>query len=218
MMSLLRAAMSWRYRPAGAFVFLILCLAAGVAPAQDLVRVEEDWELVVGEPDSNSCGPQIATTMSPFWDINDTHFTFEVNHRSVPYWSAGGLTLHRWCGEWRFDTMERPDRSVMNSNAEVVTWTQALYTNFGQLTFQIIDGSSSTWGPFGYTGMLKLHSSWGVNNINSYSPDVSVSRSGVSYAGNRVTSLKLLRVRGYLSDGSMATDETVRVVHQHPSP
>jgi hypothetical protein len=36
----------------------------------------------------------------------------------------------------------------------------------------------------------------------------------VAYASNRVRSLKLLQVRGTLSDGTTATDNTVRVVYQ----
>ena len=213
MTGVLRAAVYWPI-PAGRLAFLFLCLISGVVPAQDLVKVEEDWELVIGEPDANSAGPQVACTMSPFGDIADTHFTFELNHKSVPYWSPGGLTLHQWCGAWRMQTIDRPDRSVMQTSAERVTWTQVLDVDGGHLTFQIKDGTSTTWGPFGYTGYLKLTSNWGVNNINSYSPDVSVGRSGVSYAGNRVQSLKILRIRATLSDGSNATDDTVRVVHE----
>jgi hypothetical protein len=212
MIAVLRA-VSWPIH-AGRLSFLLLCLIAGAAPAQDLVKVEEDWELVIGEPDVNSAGPQVATTMSPFGDIHDTHFTFEINHKSVPYWAPGGLTLHQWSGGWRIQTMDRPDRSVMQTQAERVTWTQILEVEGGHLTFQVKNGASTTWGPFGYTNYLKLNSNWGVENINSYSPDVSAALSGVSYAGNRVQSLKILRVRATLSDGATATDETVRVVHE----
>jgi len=200
-------------------MFFGLLLAATVAPAQNLVRVEEDWEMVVGEPDANSCGPQVACTMSPLGDIDGTHFTLEINHRSMPYWSPGGITLHHWSGEWRLQSMERQDRSVMQTNGEVVRWTQSLDTTVpGNLIFQITDGTSSTWGPFGYSMNLKLSTVWLAGHINNYSPDVSVSRSGVAFAGNRVSSLKILRVRATLSDFSTATDDTVRVVHQHPAP
>ena len=213
-----RAAISWWKRSVPCCMFFGLLLAATVAPAQNLVRVEEDWEMVVGEPDANSCGPQVACTMSPLGDIDGTHFTLEINHRSMPYWSPGGITLHHWSGEWRLQSMERQDRSVMQTNNEVVTWTQILEVESGQLTFQIKDGASSTWGPFGYSSYLKLQANWSAGHINDYSPDVSVSRSGVAFAGNRVSTLKLLRVRATLSDGSSATDDTVRVVHQHPAP
>src|SRR5262245_51592501 len=155
-----------------------LSMAAG-AYAQGISHVEEDWELVLGQPDQNVCGPQVATVMSPFNDIRDTYFTFEINHRSAPYWTPGGLTIHHWAGEWRMQSYDRADRSIMDATDEIVTWTQSLDANWGQLTFQIKDGSSSTWGPFGYSGMFKVHTGWGVNNINSYNPDVSISNSGV---------------------------------------
>jgi len=193
---------------------LALSSAAKFATAQDIVHIEEDWTLLVGTPDANSVGPQIAVTMSPFNDIKDTYFTLEINHRSLPYWTPGGITLHQWAGEWRIQSLDRADRSVMNTSNETVTWTQILDVQGGVLTFQVKNGSSTTWGPFGYSGHLKLMTGWGVNNINSYTPNVSVARSGVAYAGNRVQLLKITEIRATLSDGSTFTDDTGWTVHQ----
>jgi hypothetical protein len=184
-----------------------------VATAQSVIRVEEDWELVLGAPDEALCGPQVVTTMSPFNNINDTFFTFEINHRSAPYWTPGGLTIHQWSGDWRIQSFDRADRTVMTTTDEVVTWTQALYVNDGVLTFQIIDGASTTWGPFGYSNMFKLIQNWGVNNINSYTPDVSIGQSGPAFAGNRVKSLKIKELRLTLDDGFTLTDTTERVAY-----
>src|SRR5262249_22653834 len=152
-------------------ICLAVCLSGAALSADDLVHVEEDWELVVATPDSNSCGPQIACTLSPFNHIDETYFTLELNHRSVPYWSPGGVTLHQWNGEWRTQSMDRPDRSVMQTNNETVTWTQILDVHDHVLTFQVKNGTSTTWGPFGYTNFLKLQTNWGANNINQYTPD-----------------------------------------------
>jgi len=185
-----------------------------IAAAQNITQVEEDWELVLGQPDQNVCGPQVLTTMSPFNDINDTYFTLEINHRSAPYWTAGGLSIHQWSGEWRIQSYDRADRSVMNTEGETVTWTQQLSVNSGQLTFKIINGNSTTWGAYGYSGMFKVHTNWGVGNINSYSPDVSVSQSGVAFAGNRVKSLKIKEIRLTLDDLFEITDSTERVAYQ----
>ena len=209
----LRSAVSW-LRLAGAGWCLALGIFSGPISAQNLVRVEEDWELVIGDPDSNSAGPQVTCTFSPYNHINETHFTLEFNHKSVPYWAPGGITLHRWQGEWRQESVDRPDRAVMQTSNETVTWTQVMEADDGVLTFQVRNGTSSTWGPFGYTGMLRLQASWPANHVNGYTPEISVARSGVAYAANRVKSLKLLQVRGTLSDGTTATDSTVRVVHQ----
>ncbi len=211
----LRSVISWRVpRLALVLVFTSWIAAASAARADDLVRVEEDWELVIGEPDSNSAGPQIACTMSPYGDINNTYFTLEINHQSVPYWQPGGLTIHQWSGEWLVQSMNRQDRSVMQSPDETVRWTQLLYVNDGQLTFQVKNGTSSTWGTFGMSGYFRHQTWWGPGHLNNYSPDVSVARSGVAFAGNRVKSLKILRVRGTTASGATATDNTVRVVHE----
>jgi hypothetical protein len=191
---------------------VVLCAAA--APAQDIVRVEEDWELVLGEPDSNIVGPQVSTVMSPFGNIDSTYFTLEMNHRSAPTWQPGGITIHRWDGECRMDSYDRDDRSVMSTTGEVVTWTKVLKVNDGVLTYKIIDGASTTWGAFGYTGNLKLSTPWTDGNLNSYSPDVSVGESGVAYAGNRVQTLRIKQIRYKLSDDTWVTDNTVRTVHQ----
>lgn len=201
-------------------VLAILAAAAlaSAAAAADVVRVEEDWELVVGEPDSNTAGPQIACTMSPTATIDNTHFTVELNHRSVPWWSPGGISIHHWTGEWREQSFDRADRSVMQTPDEVVRWTQALYVHDGKLNFQVKDGTSSTWGAFGYSSMFKLQKNWGASHINNYTPDVSVALSGVAYASNRVKLLKIVQVRATLANGTVVTDNTLRVVHQLTSP
>ncbi len=205
----------WLQRSLSRLAFVGFCVAAAAAGAQDLVHVEEDWELVVATPDQNSCGPQVVCAMSPFSDISSTYFTLEVNHRSYPYWAPGGLTLHQWNGESSVQTMDRSNRAVMNTQDEVVTWTQVLDVQWNMLTFQVKNGSSSTWGSFGTSGHFKLQTwDWGGSDLNNYTPDVSTSQSGVAYASNRVRSLKLLQIRGTLSDGTTATDNTPRVVYQ----
>ena len=191
--------------------------AASLATAQSVTTVEEDWQLTLGQPDQLVCGPQVITTMSPFSNINDTFFTLEINHRSAPYWTPGGMTIHQWSGEWRVQSYDRADRSLMTTTNEVVAWTQVLNVNnlnAGQLTFQIKNGNSTTWGPFGYSGMFKLHTNWGVNNLNSYTPDVSVAQSGVAFAGNRVQSLKITEIRLSLDNGRVLTDTTPHVAYQ----
>jgi len=210
----LRSAVSSSWLRFTGGVFAAIFLASSVTRAQDVVHVEEDWELVVGDPDANTAGPQIICTMSPLADIGGTYFTFEVNHQSVPYWAPGGLTIHQWSGESLAQSMNRTDRSVMRSSNETVTWTQSLDVQGGTLTFQVKSGQSSTWGTFGRSNHFRIQTSSGVGNLNSYTPDVSSARSGVAFASNRVKSLKILRVRGTLSDGTTATDNTVRVVHE----
>ncbi|MBI2480844.1 MAG: hypothetical protein HYV60_20120 [Planctomycetia bacterium] len=58
-----------------------------------VVRIEEDWELVVASPDSNSTAPQVSCTISPLSHVDSIHAAFELNHQSQPEFSAGGLQL-----------------------------------------------------------------------------------------------------------------------------
>lgn len=204
--------------PLAVLSLLITALLGAGASAYDVVRVEEDWELVVGEPDANSSGPQIACTMSPVANIEGTHFTLEINHRSMPWWCPGGISIHHWTGESREQSFDRADRTIMQTQDEVVRWTQALYVDDGKLHFQVKNGTSTTWGPFGYSSIFKLQSNWQSNSINGYTPEVSASLSGVAYASNRVKLLRLVRVRATLANGSVVTDNTGRIVHQLPTP
>jgi hypothetical protein len=204
-----------------ALAVALVCVA-GIASAQDVINVEEDWELVLGQPDPNLCGPQIAVAMSPYSHIQSTYFTFEINHRSAPYWTAGGLSMHQWDGERRVQSYDRTDRTVMNTAEEVVTWTQRMYIDNGllglglgsKLYYEVKNGHSTTWGDFGTSGMFKVRMDWNRNDLNDYSPAVTIAESGVTYAGNRVKSLKIKKIRLTLSDGSELEDDTVRVAHQ----
>jgi hypothetical protein len=192
----------------------LIALGTGSAAfSQNLIRVEEDWELVVGQPDTNSVGPQVVTTMSPNPDLNWAYFTMEMNHRSAPTWTPGGISIHRWSGEFRMGSFDRSDRTVMGTSEETVTWTQALYYENGRLHFKVCNGSSTTWGEFGYSQLVKLDCTWGVPHINTYTPVVSMAYSGPAYAGNRVQSLKIKEIRYTLSDATGFTDSTERIVH-----
>ena len=183
------------------------------AAAQQVVRVEEDWELVLGEPDPVIVGPQVTTTMSPTGNLDGVYFTFEINHRSLPWWTPGGLTIHQWSGEARVQSFDRSNRSVMQTSGETVSWTQILSVDGTNLTFQVKNGSSTTWGPFGYSNMFKLRTAFS-GDLSGYSPDLSVAQSGAAFAGNRVQLLRIKEVRLTLSSGQTLTDSTPRIAHQ----
>jgi hypothetical protein len=204
----------WASRLAMLVSFALFAGLIGAAAAQDIVKVEEDWELVVSTPDTNSVAPQITTSMSPFNSLNDTYFTFEINHKSVPSFVPGGLHVHLWQGDWRQATFSRSDLSVLNTNNEVVRWTQILEVEGSHLRFRIKDGSSTTWGAFGYTNQVEVQRDWSAGHINFYTPAVSVAQSGVGFASNCVSSLKITAIRMTLSDSEVLHDNNVRVVYQ----
>ncbi len=194
------------------FALLVLC-SSGYA--HDWQTIEEDWEMVVGAPDTNSNGPQVAVAFAPFGNIDGLHATFELNHASEPDFQTGGLNLQFWNGETYMATRSWPSTNLLSTTGETVTWTQRLGTDNGLLVFEIVNGNSTTWGSFGGQGNLKASFVPGLEDLNSYDPNVSIQNSGVTFAGNRVQSLKLKRVRATDENGDVHTFDIDQTVHQH---
>jgi hypothetical protein len=69
--------------------------------------------------------------------------------------------------------------------------------------FEVSDGHSDSWGSFGDEGRLRLTMETTLENLNDYRPATSLQESGVSFAGNRVRSLTLTKLRWIDSDGNV---------------
>lgn len=187
-------------------------LLGGSAVAQDPVwQVVEDWELVVASPDNGISGPQVTCTISPLGNLSGQYATFDLNHRASPSFAAGGMHLHLWEGETRLGTLSRQSGMVLSTANETLTWKTIMSVDAGVLIFDIDSGVSSTWGSFGSTILSSVVTT--IPNLDQYSPDVSVAHSGIGFASNRVTSLKLKRVTYRRVSGATTVDETERVLH-----
>jgi hypothetical protein len=204
-----------RYATVLGFAMALLPL---VAQAVDLpvpvTKVEEDWELVLNEPSPDTVAPQITCLISPFTNCDSVYATLEMNHASLPEFSAGGLQLQVWSGEDWLTVRDYADTALSNTG-EVITWTRRMSLGAGKLTFQTTNGSSTSWGNFGGSGTFKLSITSTLASLNGYSPDFSQSQSGIGYGSQRVQSLVLKRVRYYDALGNLITEDTTeRVVHQ----
>lgn len=188
--------------------------------ATDVFRIEEDWQLVVGDPDSLVDGPQVTCTISPL-DMDTAYCAFDLNYRTQPGYQAGGLQIHTWDPTDPIEYANSSHTQVMSTSNETVTWTQTmtLYPQWDLLVFQVINGQSQTWGNFGgqkwgSSGRLILGIDTSLPNLNGYSPDVSLNNSGVSFASNLVVSQTLLAVRYYDANGKLLSQSTTpQVVH-----
>jgi hypothetical protein len=193
------------------FVWPVAAQAIELAPVK---TVEEDWELVVNEPDADNAAPQVTCLMSPVGDAESVYSVLEMNHASLPEFSAGGLQLQVWNGEDWLTLRDHADFTLYHSG-ETVTWTRQMELHAGKLNFSVINGNSDSWGTFGGTGGIKLSINSVLVSLNLYNPEISKAQSGVSFGTQRVTSLKIKRVRYYGFDGSLLhTDNTERVVHE----
>ncbi len=196
-----------------AIVAFFACAAAnGTEP---IVRVEEDWKVDVNVPNPDEHAPQIVNSISPTGSLDDLHAVFELNHRSLDEYGAGGMQLQTWWGETNLNHITRPNYSLLQHEDETITYTIAMKVADGSLTFEVKNGSSETWGEFGRIGWFKLSQSTQLSNLNSYDSNLSVSKSRVGFASHRVKKFSRTQVRLYSADGLVSTDETERVVHEH---
>lgn len=190
----------------GASICVIVVISAGLSaddPATDVFRVEEDWAMVVNDPDLNSNGPQVTCTISPC-QINAAYAAFDINYRTQPNYESGGLQLHAWDPEDAIVIASSPHADIMLTPGEAVTWTQTMTLQDDRLTFRVVDGTSTTWGTFGgHESHLRLVLSTNLVNLNQYDPQVSLDNSGVSFASNLVDSLTLVAVRCYDVNGNL---------------
>ncbi len=77
---------------------------------------------------------------------------------------------------------------------EVVRWVQRTELKGGSLSFEIDAGESESWGSFGGES-LKFSFGSELTNLNGYLPAIAIAESGVNFAGNRVRSLTLTKLR-----------------------
>ncbi len=194
---------------------LLACFAPSPTAAEgetvSIVKIEEDWELVVAEADVDRDAPQVTVVLSPLGHLNGLYAAFELNHQTQPTYAGGGLQLQVWSGsDAPLATRTQKDGQNLAYAGETVTWTQKMECVDGQIAFSV-SGNSQSWGVIG--GPLHASVTSTLANLNSYSPLVSVNGSGAGFASNRVTSLKLKKVKAHLSTGQVIEDGTVRTAY-----
>jgi hypothetical protein len=190
---------------------------ASPAAADDLpiVRVEEDWRVEVGTPAPEDHAPQIVTVLSPVGNLEREHSVFEMNHTTYPDYAPGGMQLQCWRRDWLSGYGSTPHQQRLYHANEVVLFTSSMQIDDEVLEFRIKNGTSLTWSTFGGNGYLKTRYNTTLENLDSYSPDVSVANSRVAFASHRVRKLVLSRIRYYSQEGLVTTDDTPRIVHEH---
>jgi hypothetical protein len=184
------------------------------ANSDDVVKVEEDWEMVVTDPDPTTNAPQVTCVTSPVGHVDGLYVAFDLNHHSLTDYYSGGLQLQLWNNDVPIANDYPSMYQMLSNDNETVTWTQRMKVNEGLLKFEVVNGVSASWGAFGGSNLAVFVPS-SMSDLNQYSPDVSVANSGVGFAGNRVQSLTLKRVRLYKRNGQVEQRDVNAVVHHN---
>jgi hypothetical protein len=179
-------------------------------------RVEEDWELVIKTTDVPAAGPQITTTMCPGPIEDHPDANFNLNYREGDTFQPGGLQIEVFDGQSVIAKANSMSDSLQTDD-ETITWTQKLSISGGTATYCVKSGQSTTWGNFGGADLTVTFEST-LADLSSYSPAVSVERSGIGWQSDHVSSMRLLQVRYYSGDTLVTTDSTPRTVHPLTDP
>lgn len=195
-------------------VFSIVLLSPCVVQAQsNIVRIEEDWELVVTHPDEQRDAPQVTVSMAPFSNNPNLHLQVNLNYALKPDFARGGIQIRIQNNEEPVAHLHRNAGVQLSHASEVVSWTTAIQKTENGYAFGVATGSSSTWGSFGGPEyFLSLRSHLASTGLESYSPSASLENSGATFAGNRVTSLKLKRFRIFDIQGLVSDYEVDKSV------
>jgi hypothetical protein len=207
----------WAFRAVLAAIVAVLCTAATMAQsAANIVRVEQDWELVVGTPNPDHVTPQIVCVISPFGNVQSLYAAFELNQRSHAQFTSGGMQLQVWNGEETLTEQTSESTAVLDTPNETITWTQKMALVDGTVVFAVTDGQSTTWGNFGFGGEnMVLTADSSLTDLNAYDTAVSLANSGAGYGVNHVKRLVIKEVRLFTDTGEQTTDTTEKVIYNH---
>ena len=186
--------------------------------ADPILKVEEDWVLVVRNPEAEAALPKVLNTISAFPRLLIPYAIFELNHSSMPEFNNGGMQIQGWYGQnayyykngSKFNTLAIPDETIK------YTLRMEAEPDAGKLHYEVTNGDSQSWGKFGGQGLLKLSlPSLLVTKLNYYTPLTSIKNAEVTEGAHNVSAFYLNEVRYYTKDGLFKTDNTRRYLHQY---
>lgn len=168
-----------------------------------IYRVEEDWELVVREPDPGIHSPQVTLFTCPFASGDGQYFQFQLNHAADAWFSGGGFQVAAVVNEDLVDRARSVVETPLSINGDVVQWTVVMAVIDGQFLYAVKDGHAGAWGNFGGPEYLVRMPAGTTQDLSGYSYQNSLGSLDVGFGANRVESLRLKRVRYYDTSGDV---------------
>ena len=196
-----------RERIVGGIVFALVSAVLPTCVAEDssIYKVEEDWEMVINEPDPSNYSPQVTLYTSPSVNLDDVYFQLQMNYAADAGFSAGGFHVAAVKNDEILDEARSDTRRVLAIDGDHVRWTSVMAVIHNKVLFAIKDGTGAEWGAFGGPDYLVKMTSSPVPDLSEYHPQQSLENVDIGFGANRVQSLTLLQVRVFYTDGRTAT-------------
>jgi hypothetical protein len=196
--------------PAALLALLAMALAPaatanGAEPYGEPWKIEEDWELVVNDPDPITNSPQITFFTCPDATNETCYFQLQMNYAADAGYSSGGFHVAAALDEELVDQARSQTRRTITVDGDRIRWTSVMAVINGEFLYAVKDGHGDDWGAFGGPDYLVRMTSSGEDDLGDYTPAKSLELVDVCFGGNRVASIVLKRVRVYFPDGDWVT-------------
>lgn len=168
-------------------------------------KIEEDWEMVINDPEDNINSPQTTFFITPSADLGGTYFQLQMNYHADEDYSAGGFHVAAVRGDTILDEARSGSQSLLSVDGDVIRWTSVTAIVHNTLLFAVKDGHCMSWGDFGGPEYLVKMPSLSIHDFSNYSPEQSSAAVDIGFGGNRVASVKLRKVRLFDSNGDVTT-------------
>lgn len=189
----------------GGICLALMFLATPCVAQSSIFRIEEDWEMVVHQPDPIIYSPQVTFFTSPSTATESTYFQLQMNYAADEGFDGGGFHVAAVNGGGNIDEARSHTDSPLTVGNDRVQWTSVMAAIDGTLLFAVKDGYATQWGSFGGPDYLVRIEGTDFADLSQYHHSQSLSSVDVGFGGNRVSSITLKQVRLYYTDGHIST-------------
>ncbi|QDT06123.1 hypothetical protein K227x_45300 [Rubripirellula lacrimiformis] len=185
-------------------LLVIAAMALGMSCCQaseDKVwKIEEDWEMVILQPDPQSNSPQVSFTTSPSTEVDDVYFQLQMNHSDS---AGGGIHVAAVLDDKIVDESQSDIRSALSIDGDHVSWTTVMAVIDDRICFAVKDGYGQDWGNFGGPEYVVRMQRRDILDLSKYRPINSLDSVDINFGANRISSSKMLKVRLYYTSGNV---------------
>ncbi len=187
-----------------------ICLLAALPVRADaqtatVYLVEEEWEMVINEPEPAINSPQVAFFLYPAADHPECYFQLQLNYAAEAGYSSGGFRVGAFYNESPIDEERSQVSQTLAWDNDRVRWTSAMAVFHGKLMYALKDGYGYQWGAFGGPDYLVEMDDQDMHALDHYSPQKSLESVDIGFGANRVHSICLKRVHLTYTDGHKQT-------------
>jgi hypothetical protein len=175
-----------------------------LAAEPTVYKVEEDWELVVNQPDASSNSPQITFFTSPSHLLEDSYFQLQMNYHAADDYSSGGFHVASVSDDQTVDDARSMTRKNLATNDDLIRWTSVMAVIDNRALFAVRDGHGREWGSFGGPDYLVRMVPSPVPDLSNYRYQESMKSVDIGFGRNRVSRITLKAVRLFYTNGHVA--------------